>query len=76
MPTEREKSVRLCLKKILEVDECELKQYWDRYEPLKREIPLLEKLLGHKEKRSRRHIDMLPVVSIPRNNCFGDSGEY
>lgn len=58
------------LKKILEVDECELKQYWDRYEPLKREIPLLEKLLGHKEKRSRRHIDMLPVVSIPRNNCF------
>lgn len=39
------------LKKILEVDECELKQYWDRYEPLKREIPLLEKLLGHKEKK-------------------------
>ena len=39
------------LKKILEVDEGELKQYWDRYEPLKREMPLLAKLLGHKEKK-------------------------
>ena len=38
------------LKKILEVPEDELKEYWDRYEPLKREMPLLAKLSGHKEK--------------------------
>ena len=38
------------LKKILEVPEEELRAYWDRYEPLKRETPLLGKLLGHKEK--------------------------
>ena len=38
------------LKKILEVSEEELRAYWDRYEPLKRETPLLGKLLGHKEK--------------------------
>lgn len=39
------------LKKILEVPAEELKEYWDRYEPLKREVPLLNKLLGHKEKK-------------------------
>ena len=39
------------LKKILEVPEEELKAYWDRYEPLKKEMPLLGKLLGHKEKK-------------------------
>lgn len=38
------------LKKILESPESELKEYWDRYEPLKREMPLLAKLSGHKEK--------------------------
>lgn len=38
------------LKKILEVPEDELRAYWDRYEPLKKEMPLLGKLLGHKEK--------------------------
>ncbi len=38
------------LKKILESSEAEVRAYWDKYEPLKREMPLLEKLLGHKEK--------------------------
>ena len=38
------------LKKILEAPEEEIKAYWDRYEPLKREMPLMGKLLGHKEK--------------------------
>lgn len=40
----------ICVEKILEVPEDELKEYWDRYEPLKREMPLLAKLSGHKEK--------------------------
>jgi len=39
------------LKKILEVPADELKEYWDRYEPLKKELPLLNKLLGYKEKK-------------------------
>lgn len=39
------------LKKILEVPEDDLKEYWNRYEPLKKEIPLLGKLLGYKEKK-------------------------
>lgn len=39
------------LKKILESPEDDLKEYWDRYEPLKKEMPLLGKLLGHKEKK-------------------------
>jgi hypothetical protein len=38
------------LKKILEVPEDELRAYWDRYEPLKKKIDLLEKLIGHKQK--------------------------
>lgn len=38
------------LKKILEVPEAELEEYWERYEPLKKEMPLLAKLSGHKEK--------------------------
>lgn len=38
------------LKKILESPEGEVRSYWDKYEPLKREMPLLEKLIGHKEK--------------------------
>lgn len=38
------------LKKILESPETEVRAYWDKYEPLKREMPLLEKMLGHKEK--------------------------
>lgn len=37
------------LKKILESSEVEVRAYWDKYEPLKREMPLLEKLLGHKD---------------------------
>lgn len=38
------------LKKILEVPNDELRAYWDRYEPLKKNKALLEKLIGHKEK--------------------------
>lgn len=37
------------LKKILEVPNDELRTYWDRYEPLKKNKALLEKLIGHKE---------------------------
>jgi len=37
------------LKKILEVPNDELKEYWDRYEPLKKNTVLLNKLIGHKE---------------------------
>lgn len=37
------------LKKILEVPEDELRAYWDKYEPLKKNNALLEKLIGHKE---------------------------
>ncbi len=38
------------LKKILEVPEPELVDYWNRYEPLKGNPDLLQKLLGHKER--------------------------
>ena len=38
------------LKKILDVPENELRAYWDRFEPLKRQSDLLEKLVGHKRK--------------------------
>ena len=38
------------LKKILEVPEDELRDYWNRYEPLKKKSDLLEKFLGHKQK--------------------------
>lgn len=38
------------LKKILEVPEEELREYWNRYEPLKNKADLLEKILGHKQK--------------------------
>lgn len=38
------------LRKILEVPEEELRAYWDRYEPLKKKMDLLEKLIGHKKK--------------------------
>lgn len=37
------------LKKILEVPENELRAYWDKYEPLKKNHALLEKIIGHKE---------------------------
>ena len=37
------------LKKILEVPNDELKEYWNRYEPLKKNTVLLNKLIGHKE---------------------------
>lgn len=37
------------LKKILEVPEDELRTYWDRYEALKKNHALLEKIIGHKE---------------------------
>lgn len=37
------------LKRILEVPEPELRAYWDRYEPLKKNKALLEKFIGHKE---------------------------
>lgn len=38
------------LKKILEVPEGELRTYWERYEPLKKNHDLLQKLIGHKQK--------------------------
>lgn len=37
------------LKKILEVSEEELNAYWDKYEQLRNNQPLLGKILGHKE---------------------------
>ena len=37
------------LKRILEVPEKELRAYWEKYEPLKKNTALLEKLIGHKE---------------------------
>ena len=36
------------LKKLLEVPESEARAYWDKFEPLKKDPVLLEKLLGHK----------------------------
>jgi len=36
------------LKKLLEVPESEARAYWDRFEPLKKNPVLLEKLIGHK----------------------------
>ena len=38
------------LKKILEVPEEELYEYWNRYEPLRNKTYLLEKIIGHKQK--------------------------
>ncbi len=38
------------LKKILEVSDEELRTYWERYEPLKNKLDLLEKLVGHRQK--------------------------
>ena len=38
------------LKKILEVPDEELRNYWERYEPLRNKTNLLEKLIGHKQK--------------------------
>lgn len=37
------------LKKLLEVPENEVRAYWDKFEPLKKNPVLLEKLIGHKE---------------------------
>lgn len=36
------------LKKLLEVPESEARTYWDKFEPLKKNPVLLEKLIGHK----------------------------
>ncbi len=36
------------LKKILEVPEAEVRAYWDKFEPLKKNPALLEKIIGHK----------------------------
>ena len=36
------------LKKLLEVPESEVRAYWDKFEPLKKNSVLLEKLIGHK----------------------------
>lgn len=36
------------LKKLLEVPESEVRAYWDKFEPLKKNLVLLEKLIGHK----------------------------
>jgi len=38
------------LKKILEVQEEELLDYWNKYEPLKKKPDLFKKLVGHKQK--------------------------
>ena len=38
------------LRKILEVPEAELREYWDRYESLKKKTDLRERLIGHKKK--------------------------
>ncbi len=38
------------LKKILEVPEEELRDYWNKYESLKKKPDLLEKIIGHKQK--------------------------
>ncbi|WP_342675898.1 hypothetical protein [Methanofollis sp. UBA420] len=38
------------MREILEVPEAELRDYWGRYEPLKKNTDLLEKLIGHKKK--------------------------
>ena len=38
------------LRKILEVPETELREYWSIYEPLKKKTDLLKKLIGHKTK--------------------------
>jgi len=40
----------LALRRILEASEDELRDYWDRYEPLKKKTDLREKLIGHKKK--------------------------
>lgn len=39
------------LKRILEVPENEVVEYWNRYEPLKKNQDLLQKILGHKERK-------------------------
>lgn len=38
------------LRKILEVPEAELRDYWSKYSPLESKMDLLEKLIGHKKK--------------------------
>ena len=39
------------LKKILEVSEADLKEYWNRFDALKGNTDLLQKLLGHKDRK-------------------------
>lgn len=39
----------LALRRILEVPEKELRDYWEMYEPLRKNATLLEKIIGHKE---------------------------
>lgn len=40
----------LAVRRILEVPEQELREYWNSYEPLKKNQALLEKIIGHKER--------------------------
>ncbi len=40
----------LAVRRILEVPEQDLREYWNSYEPLKRNQALLEKIVGHKER--------------------------
>jgi len=59
------------LKKILDVPENELRTYWERYDPLKKNIDLLEKLIGHKQKgvvTAYRYAS--GQISSPRNLFF------
>ncbi len=39
------------LKKLIDVSEDEVRAYWDKFEPLKKENNLLEKIIGHKKRR-------------------------
>lgn len=40
----------LAVRRILELPEADVRNYWNTYEPLKKNPALLEKLLGHKER--------------------------
>lgn len=40
----------LAVRRILELSEAEVRDYWDTYEPLKKNPALLEKMIGHKER--------------------------
>lgn len=57
------------LKKLLEVPENEVRAYWDKFEPLKKNPVLLEKLIGHKA-RGIVTAYRLPPEALPHHNSF------